>query len=200
MSSHSEKEHWSAAMDSLMSLRETGTIGDVVDHLMATGYPRLPEKVYRQEREAQAWQDESGRETPDIITRVQGIRACPYSEMIALVKYLYGHTPFATKHSVKGDEFENVLVVLGRGWNQYNFDQFLELSASEATVPADRRYFFERNRNLFYVCCSRPTTRLTLLFTQELSQTSLQTLRAWFGTGHVHDVGIGQFPVKNRQA
>jgi DNA helicase-2/ATP-dependent DNA helicase PcrA len=200
MSSHSEKENWSAAMDALMGLRETGTIGEVVDYLMATGYPRLPEKVYRQERETQAWQDEAGVETPDIITRVRGMRARPYSEMIALVRYLDGHTPFATKHSVKGDEFENVLVVLGRGWNQYNFDQFLELSASPATVPADRRDFFERNRNLFYVCCSRPTTRLTLLFTQLLSNTSLQTLQAWFGADHVHDVGSGQFPVTNRQA
>ncbi len=145
--------------------------------------------------------DDQGSSLPDdIITRVRGIRARPYSEMMALVKYLDGHTPFATKHSVKGDEFENVLVVLGRGWNQYNFDQFLELSASPATIPADKRDFFERNRNLFYVCCSRPTTRLALLFTQVLSNSSLQTLRAWFGADHVHDVGGGQFPVANHSA
>jgi DNA helicase-2/ATP-dependent DNA helicase PcrA len=200
MSSHSEKEQWSAAMNNLMRLRETGTIGDVVDYLIATGYPCLPENVYRQQREAQAWHDEAGLEIPEIITRVRGIRARPYSEMIALVKYLDGHTPFATKHSVKGDEFENVLVALGRGWNQYNFDQFLELSASSANIPADKRDFFERNRNLFYVCCSRPTTRLALLFTQVLSNSSLQTLREWFGADHVHDVGGGQFPVTNRPA
>lgn len=131
---------------------------------------------------------------PPSYTRVRNMRARPYAEMMALVKYLDGHTPFATKHSVKGDEFENVLVVLGRGWNLYNFDQFLEMAASPATVPPDKRDFFERNRNLFYVCCSRPTTRLALLFTQALSNPSLQTLRAWFGANHVHDVGGSHFP------
>jgi DNA helicase-2/ATP-dependent DNA helicase PcrA len=34
-------------------------------------------------------------------------------------------TPFATKHGVKGEEYENVIVVVGRGWNQYNFSDFL---------------------------------------------------------------------------
>lgn len=69
---------------------------------------------------------------------------------------------------MKGDEFENVLVVLGRGWNQYNFEQFLEFSAATSQAPADRQAFFERNRNLFYVSCSRPTTRLALFFMQQL--------------------------------
>ena len=27
----------------------------------------------------------------------------------------------STQHGVKGAEFENVLVIIGRGWNQYNF-------------------------------------------------------------------------------
>lgn len=36
-------------------------------------------------------------------------------------------TSFATQHSVKGAEFENVLVVLGGGWNHYNWPLLLEL-------------------------------------------------------------------------
>jgi DNA helicase-2/ATP-dependent DNA helicase PcrA len=125
-------------MDTLLGLRETGTIGDVADYLMATGDHRLPEKISRQQREAQAWRDEGGLEIPEIIMRVRGIRARPYSERMALVNCLDDHTPFATQHSVKGEEFENVLVVLGRGWNQYNFDQFLELSASPGFVQCSR--------------------------------------------------------------
>lgn len=41
---------------------------------------------------------------------------------------------------------------------------------------------------------------IALLFTQVLSNSSLQVLRAWFGADHVHDVGGGQFPVTNRLA
>jgi superfamily I DNA/RNA helicase len=44
---------------------------------------------------------------------------------------------------------------------------------------------FERNRNLFYVACSRPKKNLTLLFTQELSGYALATLEGWFGDEHV---------------
>ena len=120
-----------------------------------------------------------GREEPPRrIQQTRQLRDVPYREVIALDRFIDGHTPFATKHSVKGDEFENVLVVLGRGWNKYNFDQFLQWSTEG--VPAGKQDAFERSRNLFYVCCSRPTTRLALLFTQELSDVSLATLDNWF--------------------
>jgi DNA helicase-2/ATP-dependent DNA helicase PcrA len=92
----------------------------------------------------------------------------------------WGFSPFETKHGVKGAQFENVLVVIGRGWNRYNFNEMLELAAA-TPIPDKRREAFERNRNLFYVACSRPKTRLALLFTQQLSTDALGTLAAWFG-------------------
>jgi hypothetical protein len=36
------------------------------------------------------------------------LRAVSYTELIALDQFIDGHTPFATKHGVKGAEFENV--------------------------------------------------------------------------------------------
>src|SRR3546814_3714825 len=86
---------------------------------------------------------------------------------MARYRFIEGHTPFATKHGVKGAEFENVLVVVGRGWNKYNFAQMLEWI--DAGPPPDKLEFFENNRNLFYVACSRPKVRLALLFTQVLT-------------------------------
>ena len=73
-----------------------------------------------------------------------------------------------------------MLVVIGRGWNQYNFGEMLELAGAQA-VPAAKEAAYERNRNLFYVACSRPKTRLALLFTQQLSPQALATLAGWFG-------------------
>ncbi|WP_345799373.1 3'-5' exonuclease [Paraflavitalea sp. CAU 1676] len=81
------------------------------------------------------------------------------------------NTRFSTKHRVKGTQFDNVLIVLCRGWNHYNWKQMLEWAHDG--IPADKQDTFERNRNLFYVSCSRPKHRLALLFTQEFSEISL---------------------------
>ncbi|MBF0344187.1 MAG: hypothetical protein HQL06_08145 [Nitrospirae bacterium] len=98
--------------------------------------------------------------------------------MVVLTQFIDENTPFSTKHGVKGAEFENVLVVFGRGWSQYNFNQFLEWAGQSSS---DKQSTDERNRNLFYVVCSRPKKRLALLFTQELSNQAINTLKMWFG-------------------
>jgi DNA helicase-2/ATP-dependent DNA helicase PcrA len=89
---------------------------------------------------------------------------------------------------VKGAEFENVLVVAGRGWNLYNFNHFLEW-AGPGNVPANKRDAFERNRNLYYVAFSRPKSRLAVLVTQELSNRAMGTLTSWFGEEAVESLG-----------
>lgn len=181
MASHQEKEAWTRDMNALLALRETGTIGEVIDHLRQTKRPRLPESIEHKEHRLQEWlhQAEDKREENRSLSELNQLRAVAYSEVVALSNFLNDSTPFNTKHGVKGAEFENVLVVCGRGWNQYNFNQFLEW-ASEG-IPANKKAAFERNRNLFYVACSRPKKRLCLLFTQKLSSTALQTLANWFG-------------------
>ena len=185
LGSHADKVAWAAAMDGLCGLRETGTIGVVVDHIRETGHPLLPDPILRREHEAQVWTGADGETPPDSVRRVRRLREVAYREMIALDQFIDGHTPFATKHSVKGDEFENVVVVLGRGWNLYNFNQYLEWAAAPDGISAVDWDTYERNRNLFYVSCSRSTTRLILLFTQLLSNEALATLTAWFGADAV---------------
>jgi len=194
LSSQAEKRKWSEAMNKLVDLRMTGTIGQVIDHLLAVKYPRLPGKVFDREKNARESKDSETEPAPEIITRVRNLRTVPYVEMIALTGYLEGHTPFTTKHNVKGDEFENVLVVLGRGWNKYNFDQLLQWMANPGSIPKDKIVSYERNRNLFYVSCSRPITNLALLFTQVLSPSALSLLTSWFGQDHIFDSGNGDFP------
>lgn len=187
--SHADKLRWSNAMNELVALRQTGTVADVVKHIANGGYISLPEAIARREHDADHFEVAAGEELPDRVAITRSLRAIPYREVIALDQFIDGHTPFATKHSVKGDEFENVLVVVGRGWNKYNFDQYLEWAGS-GNVPADKQDAYERNRNLFYVACSRPTTRLALLFTQKLSQGSIQTLQSWFGVEAVQGFNL----------
>jgi DNA helicase-2/ATP-dependent DNA helicase PcrA len=99
---------------------------------------------------------------------------------MALRAYLAGFSPFETNHGVKGAQFENVLVVVGRGWSRYNFGEMLEWAGPHSVIPAKSRNKFEQNRNLFYVACSRPKMRLAVLFTQLLSPAALGTAQFWF--------------------
>ena len=176
-----DKKKWSEAMEKLIELRDAGTVGEVVDHLLSVRRPRVPDVVERRERELRQFDADSGEEMPRALSELSELRQVSYQEIIALSRYLSGHSPFETKHGVKGAEFENVLVVVGRGWNQYNFNEMLEFATDDARIPADKQTAFERNRNLFYVTCSRAKRRLAVLFTQQLSAAAMQTISNWFG-------------------
>ncbi len=179
-----DKAAWAKSMDVLTELRDGGTVGDIIDHLRDTRRPRLPDAIEDRERELKAFDPEAGEPLPDALREIEKLRAVLYKEIKALRAYHSGFSPFETKHGVKGAEFENVLAVVGRGWNRYNFGEMLDLAAKPA-VPAAKQDAFERNRNLFYVACSRPKKRLALLFTQELTPAALGTLANWFGQGSI---------------
>jgi DNA helicase-2/ATP-dependent DNA helicase PcrA len=169
--------------EQLIELRGTGSIGDVVDFLAGQECILLPEGVEERERRLAEVGAIEVEGEPRRVTQLRKLRGVPYVEIIALDAFIDGHTPFATKHGVKGAEFENVLVVVGRGWNKYNFAQMLEWL--DGGPPAGREEFFESNRNLFYVACSRPGSRLALLFTQLLSNAAMAKLIALFGEANV---------------
>jgi DNA helicase-2/ATP-dependent DNA helicase PcrA len=180
---HQDKVAWSKTMNNLITLRQSGTIGDVIDFIAAQQLMRLPATVEERELKlaevgAEPVEGESRR-----VTQLRKLRAVPYTELIALNRFIDGHTPFATKHGVKGAQFENVLVIIGRGWNKYNFAQTIEWI--DSGPPADKQEFFENNRNLFYVACSRPKVRLAMLFTQILSTNAMTKLTQWFGANNV---------------
>lgn len=181
LSNLAEKREWTRDMQRLVELRADGTIGEIIDLLKETRKPRLPDAVLQTERRLV----EATREEIDAsrtLKQIEKLRPLPYSELIALAEFINDHTPFSTKHGVKGAEFENVLVVLGRGWNQYNWTQFLEWFPNR--YPGNKEESYVRNRNLFYVACSRPKKNLALLFTQELTPGALLTLEGWFGAAN----------------
>jgi len=174
-------------MDILLELRETGTIGEVIDHLEAVKRPHLPDAVRKTELELSSASPEEIAESRPL-SEISNLRDISYQQLVALAEFINDKTPFSTKHGVKGAEFDNVLVVLGRGWNHYNWNQFLEWHGG--TIPNDKVDSYERNRNLFYVVCSRPKVRLALLFTQKLSINALNTLTEWFGDSAIHLVTV----------
>jgi len=187
MNGPADKARWADAMRRLCELRDTGTVGDVIVHLSSTGLPILSDVVVRQER-ALADALACGESLTGRIKELHSLHAVPYQEIIALCEYLDGHSPFETKHGVKGDQFENVLVVFGRGWNEYDFNLYLEMAGNPGLI-GNRAAAYERYRNLFYVAVSRPKKRLALLFTHRLEPGALATLARWFGGYPISDIG-----------
>jgi len=184
ISEFSDKEQWVKSFQELLNLRENGTVADIIGHLRKSKRPQLPESVERLEQKLKNFDSSDGEEMPRSLDELQKLHAVQYKEIIALTDYLQGHSPFETKHGVKGAQFENVLVVLGRGWNQYNFSEMLEM-AGQGNIAENKKKKFERNRNLFYVARSRPEKQLALLFTQELSNGATRTVEDCFGAEKV---------------
>ncbi len=181
--SHDDKVAWTTAMERILELRANGTIGEIIDYLAEVRKPKLPENIEIAEKKLREYVAVDGVEEPSSITKSRNLRSVPYKEVVAVTKFVNNHTPFATNHSVKGEEYENVLVVIGRGWNQYNFVQMLGWFSDG--IPAGKQDTFERSRNLFYVACSRPKNNLVVLFTQEVSPSAMATLTSWFGATNV---------------
>ena len=171
-------------MDTLVALRGNGTIGDVIDHLNSTRRPRLSDRVAGREDEIAALGSEPTEDEPKTLKRYRELRAVPYKELIAVAEFINGFTPFATQHSVKGAEFENVLVILSSGWNHYNWPQFLELINTQKITDKNTGGF-HRCRNLFYVAVSRPRKRLAVLATQALNDSAIEAVTHLFEAANV---------------
>ena len=66
----------------------------------------------------------------------------------------------------------------------------LGLAGQGDQIPTNKQATFERNRNLFYVTCSRPKRRLAVLFTQELSAAAMRTVGDWFGVDNMEALNL----------
>ncbi|MCR6667627.1 MAG: hypothetical protein NVV69_16830 [Methyloversatilis sp.] len=109
-----------------------------------------------------------------------------YQQVAAFAQFFMTSTQFSTKHGVKGDEFDTVLVVLddaGAAWNFYSFDKYL--SGTDETANPGRA---KRSRNVFYVCCSRARQRLAVIDLSGASTAKAERMRTLFGVDRCHEV------------
>lgn len=186
---HQDKARWRRDMDILIELRKEGTIGQVIDHLKITRRPAPPDRVLRRDEEFNSLNGALVPEGSSALDRYSKLRDIPYKEVIEIAKFIEKQTAFATQHSVKGAEFENVLVILGGGWNHYNWPQLLELIKTKALTAKNTKGFY-RARNLFYVSISRPMIRLAVLATQTMSDKALEAMEDLFGRENVEGLVI----------
>lgn len=188
ISSLTEKKAWASIMDSILQLRDSGSINELLSLIKESRKIYIPSAIRKIEKELFKASNDPEFELSTSGQIAIKLKEVAYTEIISVSNFINDHTPFSTKHGVKGAEFENVLIAFGRGWNQYNFNQYLEWASNPHSIPQDKQQTYERNRNLFYVVCSRPKTRLALLFTQKLSATAIGTLESWFGQNSIQSL------------
>ncbi len=103
-------------------------------------------------------------DAPDTIygldATIRDVLDLDYSQFREAIEFLYPEAEFSTEHGVKGEEYDNVVFVISKGWNQYQFETYAPMITGHVSIPSGKQASFERNRNLFYVCCSRPRKRL----------------------------------------
>ena len=102
---------------------------------------------------------------------IQSFLELEYSQFLAAIDFLYPEAVFSTEHGVKGEEYDNVVFVISKGWNQYQFETYAPMITGHSSIPKGKEASFERNRNLFYVCCSRPRKRLFFFVTVPMEPT-----------------------------
>lgn len=82
------------------------------------------------------------------------IKEIKFNQYKNSVEYFSKHSPFCTQHSVKGNEYDDVLVVLDSyNWRMYDFETLFKTSKSREKIQ-------ERTRKLFYVCITRARRNL----------------------------------------
>lgn len=118
----------------------------------------------------------NGKSTYEQISKIK------YAEFEKAVSFLKPNSLFSTDHGVKGEEYDNVIFVIGKGWNLYDFENSLTMNETERMQKLDT---YERNRNLFYVGCSRPRKKLILLITCELKNEFYVFLENIFGKENI---------------
>ena len=148
----------------LIEIRTTKKIKEVIDYVAKNKILAPPEKMINYDLE-----DEEKKEFYEKLMNID------YSQFIRLYQVQQDNTPFSTKHNTKGDEFNNVLVVIDdSAWTQsYNFDDYFS-----SNLANERRY--NRTSNLFYVVCSRAKNNLAIVCVSHLSNESKVRIKELF--------------------
>lgn len=164
----SEKQQW-LDLYSKLSLARKERIIDVISCIIESKLVPVPDKIhsyYKLYKE--------GGDIDYLKTTLKAYLNIKYSQFIAAVDFFLPEAQYSTSHGVKGEEYDNIIFVIGRGWNNYQFDKFMPMSNTE--ISPEYKEAFIRNRNLFYVCCSRPKNKLLIFVSLEMDNSFTEYL------------------------
>lgn len=103
---------------------------------------------------------------------------CAAKELWGYRKYIEKLSPFATQQGIKGAEFDKVLVVVDDQEGKsptFSYGKYFGVTPlsdiDEKNIAEKKDSVIDRTRRLFYVCCSRALSDLTVvIFTENTAQ------------------------------
>ncbi|TKJ33193.1 MAG: hypothetical protein CEE38_21300 [Planctomycetes bacterium B3_Pla] len=166
--SFDSKKQLKDLMEQMVQIRETAKIGDIINFTLMNQL--LPESDGMKNYD---FEDKEKQEFYDQLMKLE------YAQFLRLYQVQQENTPFSTKHNTKGDEFDNVLVIIDdSAWRQnYNFNDYFSNN-----MEKEKRY--QRTNNLFYVVCSRAKENLAVVCTSDLASGAKTQIQEWFGEGN----------------
>lgn len=108
------------------------------------------------------------------------IKKITFNQYRKSVLYLKEFSPICTQHSVKGSEYDNVLLVLESDWNKYDFRTLFGKGSPNSNVQ-------KRTKKLFYVCITRSKKNLIIYMPTDDSDI-LEKAKEYFGEENVIDL------------
>ena len=108
------------------------------------------------------------------------IKKITFNQYRKSVSYLKEFSPICTQHSVKGSEYDNVLLVLESDWNKYDFNTLFGKGSSSSNVQL-------RTRKLFYVCITRAKKNLIIYMPTNDSEI-IEKAKEFFGEENVMSI------------
>ena len=108
------------------------------------------------------------------------IKKITFNQYRKSILYLKEFSPICTQHSVKGSEYDNVLLVLESDWNKYDFNTLFGKGSSNSNVQL-------RTKKLFYVCITRAKNNL-IIYMPANDPEILGKAKEFFGEENVMDI------------
>ncbi|AVM67554.1 ATP-dependent helicase [Peptostreptococcaceae bacterium oral taxon 929] len=108
------------------------------------------------------------------------IKKITFNQYRKSISYLKEFSPICTQHSVKGSEYDNVLIVLESDWNKYDFRTLFGKGSPNSNVQ-------KRTKKLFYVCITRAKKNLIIYMPTDDSDI-LEKAKEYFGEENVIDL------------
>lgn len=176
----SDKTRWKQFFESLILARKNRLI-DVLKVVFDFGYIQAPDKVIELYKK---YQNKSNELYAGGKCTIEKFLEIKYSEFEALNGFLSSDSLYSTEHGVKGEEYDNIIYVIGKGWRDYEFEKYMP-HLCENPLLKDKNFI--KNRNLFYVCSSRARKRLLIFVTTPLTPPFKQFLINMVGKENIID-------------
>lgn len=174
-----EKAEWRKLQESLKIARKGNSI-DVLQTVFESKLIPIPEKI---ERYYNLYLNDPEKIYPGSDVTIRDFLNIEYEQFLSAINYFHPESDFSTEHGVKGEEYDNVIFVISKGWNQYQFETYAPMIKNG--YPPSKEAAYIRNRNLFYVCCSRPKKRLYFFISVCIDATFRKFLEEMVGKDNI---------------